>query len=155
MGWAHAGTHEEHHILVARVPVRHHLSLERLELILVVSLDVNEADGHLAVPAAVVNLAEAALPDQFAYLQLLQRDVPFLQEDACLARLAREVTRRQQRQVHLLELIGRVLCFMVSFFVLNDMENINIIIALLSLFGIGHQRHKAGTTNQTIPSGNT
>lgn len=87
----HAGPHEQHHVLVPSVAVGHHLTLEGLELILIVALDVNEADGHLAVPAAVEHLAEAAFPDHLAHLQLLQWDVPFLQKDAGLAGLAREI----------------------------------------------------------------
>lgn len=87
----HAGPHEQHHVLVPSVAVGHHLTLEGLELILIVALDVNEADGHLAVPAAVEHLAEAAFPDHLAHLQLLQWDVPLLQKDAGLAGLAREI----------------------------------------------------------------
>lgn len=93
---AHAGPHEQHHVLVASVAVRHHLTLEGLELVLVVALDVDQADGHLAVPASVEHFAEAPLADHFSDLQLLERDVPLLQEDAGLARLAREVASRQE-----------------------------------------------------------
>lgn len=92
MWWVHARTHEQHHVLVARVPVRHHLALEGLELVLIVALDVDEAYRHLAMPAAVVDLAEASFADELADLQLLEGDVPFLQEDARLAGLAGEVT---------------------------------------------------------------
>lgn len=109
MWWTHAGAHEQHHVLVAGVAVGHHLALEGLELVLVVTLDVDQADGDLAVPAPVENLAEAPLADHLADLQLLEGDVPLLQEDAGLAGLAREVASRQQRQVHLLELVARVL----------------------------------------------
>lgn len=109
MWWTHAGAHEQHHVLVARVAVGHHLALEGLELVLVVALDVDQADGDLAVPAPVENLAEASFADHLADLQLLERDVPLLQEDAGLAGLAREVASRQQRQVHLLELVAGVL----------------------------------------------
>lgn len=114
---AHTRPHEQHDILMTRVPVGHHLALEGLQLVLVVALDVNQANGHLAVPAAVENFAEAALPDHLPNLQLLERDVPLLQEDAGLAGLAREVAGRQERQVHFLELVGRVL--VVALFVLR------------------------------------
>lgn len=109
MWGAHAGPHEQHHILVASVAVGHHLTLEGLELVLVVALDVDQADGHLTVPASVENFAEAPLTDHLPYFQLLKRDVPLLQEDAGLAGLAREVASRQERQVHLLELVTGVL----------------------------------------------
>lgn len=106
---AHAGAHEQHHVLVAGVAVGHDLPLEGLELVLVVALDVDQADGHLAVPASVENFAKAPLADHLADLQLLDGDVPLLQEDAGLAGLAREVSGRQERQVHLLELVAGVL----------------------------------------------
>ena len=109
MWWTHARPHEQHHVLVARVAVRHHLALEGLELVLVVALDVDQADGHLAVPATVEHLAEAPLADHLPDLQLLDWDVPLLQEDAGLASLAWEVASRQKRQVHLLELVTGVL----------------------------------------------
>lgn len=109
MWGAHAGPHEQHHILVASVAVGHHLTLEGLELVLVVALDVDQADGHLTVPAPVENFAEAPLTDHLPYFQLLKWDVPLLQEDAGLAGLAREVASRQERQVHLLELVTGVL----------------------------------------------
>lgn len=109
MWWAHARPHKQHHILVTRVAVRHHLTLEGLELVLVVALDVNQADGHLAVPASVENFAEAPLADHLPDLQLLEWYVPLLQEDAGLAGLAWEVASRQERQVHLLKLVTGVL----------------------------------------------
>lgn len=102
---------------MTRVPVGHHLALEGLQLVLVVALDVDQANGHLAVPATVENFPEAALPDHLPDLQLLEGDVPLLQEDAGLAGLAREVAGRQERQVHFLELVGRVL--VVALFVLR------------------------------------
>lgn len=92
MWWAHAGPHKQHHILVASVAVGHHLTFEGLELVLVVTLDVDQADGDLTVPASVENLAEASLANHLPDLQLLERDVPLLQEDAGLAGLTREVT---------------------------------------------------------------
>lgn len=105
----HAGAHKQHHVLVPSVAVGHHLSLEGLELVLIVALDVDEADGHLAVPAPVENLAEATLSDHLSDLELLERDVPLLQEDAGLAGLARKVSGRQERQVHLLKLVTGIL----------------------------------------------
>lgn len=109
MWWAHARPHKQHHILMTGVAVRHHLTLEGLELVLIVALDVNQADGHLAVPASVENLTEASLADHLANLQLLEWYVPLPQEDAGLAGLAWEVTSRQERQVHLLKLVTGVL----------------------------------------------
>lgn len=105
----HAGAHKQHHVLVPSVAVGHHLALEGLELVLVVALNVDEADGHLAVPAPVENLAEATLSDHLADLELLERDVPLLQEDTGLAGLAREVSGRQERQIHLLKLVTGIL----------------------------------------------
>lgn len=94
---------------MARVAVGHDLALEGFKLVLVVPLDVDQADGDLAVPPSVVNSSEAAFADHLSDLQLLEGDVPLLQEDAGLAGLAREVTSRQQRQVHLLEFVAGVL----------------------------------------------
>ena len=68
-----------------------------------------QAQGYLTVPAPVEHLAKAALANHLADLQLLEGYVPLLQEDAGLAGLAREVASRQQGQVHLLELVARVL----------------------------------------------
>lgn len=96
MWWAHAGPHKQHHILMASVTVGHHLTLKSLELVLIVALDVDQADGHLTVPASVENFAEASLTDHLPDLQLLKRDVPLLQEDAGLAGLAWEVASRQK-----------------------------------------------------------
>lgn len=121
MRWAHAGPHKQHHILVASVAVGHHLAFEGLELVLIVALDVNQADGHLAVPASVENFAEASLTDHLPNLQLLERDVPLLQENAGLAGLAREVASRQERQVHLLKLVAGVL--VVALLVLRKWQN--------------------------------
>lgn len=105
MWWAHAGPHEQHHILVAGVAVGHHFTLEGLQLVLIVALDVDQADGHLPVPAPMENFAKASLTDHLPDLQLLKRDVPLLQKDARLAGLAREVASGQERQVHLLKLV--------------------------------------------------
>lgn len=66
MWWAHAGPHEQHHVLVTSVAVSHHLTLESLELVLVVSLDVDQANGHLSVPTPVENLPEASLTDHLS-----------------------------------------------------------------------------------------
>lgn len=115
---AHAGSHEEHHVLVPGLPVRHHLPLEGLELVLVVPLDVDEADGHLPVPAAVEDLPKAALADELSDLELLEGDVPLLQEDAGLAGLAREVARGEQREVHLFEVILGLLRLLRALFIL-------------------------------------
>lgn len=118
MWWAHTRPHEQHYILMTGVPVGHHLAFEGLQLVLVVALDVNQANGHLAMPTTVENFAEAPLPDHLPDLQLLKRDVPLLQEDAGLAGFAREVTGRQERQVHFLKLVGRVL--VIALFVLRS-----------------------------------
>lgn len=86
----HAGPHEEHHVLVPRLPVVHHLLFEQLQVVLVVAIHLQQADGHLAVPAAAVHPAPAALPDGLAQLHLLEGDVPLLQVHAGLAGLARD-----------------------------------------------------------------
>lgn len=117
---AHAGPHEEHHVLVPRLPVGHHLPLEGLQLVLVVPLDVDEADGHLPVPAAVEDLPEAALADELADLQLLEGDVPLLEEDAGLAGLAGEVAGGEEREVHLLKVVLRLLRLLGAFLVLQE-----------------------------------
>lgn len=120
VGRAHAGSHEEHHVLVPGLPVRHHLSLEGLQLVFVVPLDVDEADGHLPVPAPVKDLPEAALADELADLELLEGDVPFLEEDAGLAGLAGEVACREEREVHLFKVILGFLCLLSAFLVLRQ-----------------------------------
>ena len=61
VGRGHAGAHEQHYVLVARLPVVHHLLLEELQVVLVVAVHLQQADGHLAVPAALVDLPPAAL----------------------------------------------------------------------------------------------
>lgn len=92
-----------------RLPVVHHLLLEELQVLLVVPVHLQQADGHLAVPAALVHLPPAALSahrvrhasfprappphaahlaDELPQLQLLVGDVPLLQVDAGLAGLA-------------------------------------------------------------------
>lgn len=119
VGRAHARSHEEHHVLVPRLPVRHHLPLEGLQLVLVVPLDVDEADGHLAVPAAVKHLPEAALADELADLQLLEGDVPLLEEDAGLAGLAGEVAGGEEREVHLFKVVLGFLSLLSAFLILQ------------------------------------
>lgn len=94
--WTHTRPHKQHHVLMAGVTVGHHLAFERLQLVLVVALDVDQADGDLSVPPSVVNFPEATFADHLPDLQLLEGDVPLLQEDARLAGLAREVTSRQE-----------------------------------------------------------
>lgn len=116
---AHAGAHEQYHVLMPRLPVGHHLPLEGLELLLVVPLDVDQPDGHLAMPAAVVHLPEAALPDELADFQLLEGDVPLLEEDAGLAGLAREAPGREEGQVHLLKIILGLLGLIVALLILR------------------------------------
>lgn len=118
VGRAHAGPHEQHHVLVPRLPVGHHLPLEGLQLVLVVPLDVDEAYGHLAVPATMEHLAEAAFADQLSDLQLLEGDVPLLEEDAGLAGLAWEVASGEEGQVHLLEVILRLFGLVIPLLVL-------------------------------------
>lgn len=61
VGRSHAGTHEQHHILVPGLSVVHHLLLEEFQVVLVVAVDLQQADGDLAVPAALVHLPPAAL----------------------------------------------------------------------------------------------
>lgn len=41
--------------------VVHHLLLEELQMVLVVAIDLEESDGHLAVPPPLVHSAPAAL----------------------------------------------------------------------------------------------
>ena len=119
VGRAHAGSHEEHHVLVPGLPVRHHLPLEGLQLVLVVPLDVDEADGHLPVPAPMKDLPEAALADELANLKLLEGDVPLLEEDAGLAGLAGEVACGEEGEVHLFEVVLRFLRLLGAFLVLR------------------------------------
>lgn len=102
-----------------RLPVGHHLPLEGLELLLVVPLDVNQPDGHLTMPAAVVHLPEAALPNELANFQLFEGDVPLLEEDASLAGLAWEAPGREEGQVHLLKVVLRLLGLVVALLILR------------------------------------
>jgi len=118
VGRAHASSHEEHHILVPGLPVRHHLPLEGLQLVLIVPLNVDEADGHLPVPAPVKDLPEAALANELADLKLLEGDVPLLEEDAGLAGLAGEVAGREEREVHLFKVVLGLLHLLGAFLIL-------------------------------------
>lgn len=61
VGRSHAGPHEEDHILVPGLPVVHHLLFKELQVVLIVPIDLQESDGHLAVPPALVHFAPAAL----------------------------------------------------------------------------------------------
>lgn len=58
---SHAGAHEQDDVLVPGLPVVHHLLLEELQVILVVAVDLQQADGHLAVPATLMHLPPATL----------------------------------------------------------------------------------------------
>lgn len=88
----HASSHEEDDVLVARLSVVHHLLLEELQVVLVVSVDLQESDGHLSVPAAAMDPTPATLPDELAEIQLLEGNVPLLQVDAGLTGLTRDGT---------------------------------------------------------------
>lgn len=68
MGRAHARAHKQNHILMPSLPVGHHFPLESLQLVLIIPLNVDEADGHLAMPAAVKHLAKTAIANQFTNL---------------------------------------------------------------------------------------
>lgn len=61
VGRSHAGAHEEDHVLVPGLPVVHHFLLEELQVVLVVAVDLQQADGDLAVPPALVHPTPAAL----------------------------------------------------------------------------------------------
>ena len=74
VGRGHAGAHEEHHVLVARLPVVHHLLLEELQVVLVVPVHLQQADGHLAVPAPLVDFPPAALGRHRARLRTSRSD---------------------------------------------------------------------------------
>lgn len=56
-----AGAHEQDHVFMPGLSVVHQLLLEELEMLLVVAVDLHQADGHLAVPAALVHFPPAAL----------------------------------------------------------------------------------------------
>lgn len=57
----HAGAHEQDDVLMPGLPVVHHLLLKELEVILVVAVHLQQANGHLAVPAAFMHLPPATL----------------------------------------------------------------------------------------------
>lgn len=61
VGRSHAGAHEEDHVLMPGLPVVHHFLLEELQMVLVVPIDLQQADGDLAVPPALVHPTPAAL----------------------------------------------------------------------------------------------
>lgn len=64
VGWGHAGAHEKDNIFVPGLPVVHHLLLEELQVILVVAVNLQKANGHLAMPATLVHLPPATLESQ-------------------------------------------------------------------------------------------
>lgn len=128
---SHTSSHEQDHVLVPRVSVRHHLSFKGFQLLFVVSFDVDKPDGHFSVPAPVVHLSEAAFADQLSDLQLLHGNVPLLQEDAGLAGLAWEVPCGQKGEIHLLELVCRALCLIVAFLVLLEREQIKMYVCFM------------------------
>lgn len=73
----HAGAHEKHEILVARLPESRHLHLELLQGLLVVQIvHVQEFDGDVPVPVAAAHGTEASATDHVAYDQLVERNVP-------------------------------------------------------------------------------
>lgn len=67
MGRGHAGTHEQDHVLMSGLSVVHHLLLEQLQVLLVVTINFQQADGHLAVPATLVHLPPATLHEQMCH----------------------------------------------------------------------------------------
>lgn len=116
----HAGAHEQDNVLMPGLPVVHHLLLKELEVILVVAVHLQQADGHLPVPAAFMHLPPATLgghnirrvkfsfhyfvvftprfslyhclhlADELPQLQLLVGYVPLLQVHTSLADLSRD-----------------------------------------------------------------
>lgn len=64
VGRSHAGAHKEDHVLMPGLPVVHDLLLKELQMVLVVPVDLQESDGHLAMPPALVHFAPAALDEQ-------------------------------------------------------------------------------------------
>ena len=53
--------------------VVHHLLLEQLQVVLVVPVDLQQADRHLSVPAALVDPAPAALRKPYHITTTLKR----------------------------------------------------------------------------------
>jgi hypothetical protein len=88
--WVHAGPHEEHHVLMPRLPVVHHLFLEQLQVVLIVAVHLQQPNGHLAMPTASVHPAPATLSNGLAQFHLFKGDVPLLQVNAGLAGLSRD-----------------------------------------------------------------
>lgn len=102
-----------------RLSVGHHFPLEGLQLVFVVPLNVNEADGHLTMPTSMEHLAKAPFAYQFSNLQLLKGDVPLLEKDAGLAGLAWEVASGEEREIHFLKLILRLLGLLIPILILQ------------------------------------
>lgn len=61
VGRSHAGTHEQDNVLMPGLPVVHHLLLKELQVILVIAVDLQQANGHLTMPAAFMHLPPAPL----------------------------------------------------------------------------------------------
>lgn len=61
VGRRHAGAHEQNDVLMAGLPVVHHLLFKELQVILVVAVDLQQTNGDLAVPAAFVHLPPTTL----------------------------------------------------------------------------------------------
>lgn len=93
--WAcNAGPHQEYHILVPHLPVAHSF-LEQLQVVLVVAIHLQQADGHLAVPAPRCTWPQRPCPDGLASSSTCSEgDVPLLQVHAGLAGLARMASPR-------------------------------------------------------------
>lgn len=83
----HAGPHKQHNVLMPRLSIVHHLLLEELQVLLVVSVNLQQANGHLSVPPASAHLPPSAFADELSEFQLLEGDVPLLQVNTGLAGL--------------------------------------------------------------------
>lgn len=70
VGWSHAGSHKEDHILMPGLSVVHHLLFKELQVVLIVPIDLKKPDGHLAVPPALVHFSPAALDKQNTNCQI-------------------------------------------------------------------------------------
>lgn len=64
VGGSHAGAHEQDNVLVPGLPVVHHLLLKELQVILVVAVNLQQANGHFTMPATLVHLPPATLEPQ-------------------------------------------------------------------------------------------
>jgi len=64
VGWSHAGSHEEDHILMSGLSVVHHLLFKELQMVLIVPIDLKKSDGNLSVPPTLVDFTPAALDKQ-------------------------------------------------------------------------------------------